>query len=77
MCGNAESCCEGDLNVREVRSAVDAPCGIMVVACYSKVDFRGGVNGKLVAVVGDVVSLSVVRYVVPGGSDERVCKGME
>ena len=34
MCGNAESCCEGDLNVREVRSAVDAPCGIMVVACY-------------------------------------------
>ena len=40
-------------------------------------DFRGGVNGKLVAVVGDVVSLSVVRYVVPGGSDERVCKGME
>ena len=40
-------------------------------------DFRGGVNGKLVAVVGDVVSLSVVRYVVPGGSDERGCKGME
>ena len=40
-------------------------------------DFRGGVNGKLVAVVGDVVSLSVVRYVDPGGSDERVCKGME
>ena len=77
MCGDAKSCCEGYLDVREIRSAMDTPCGIVVVACYQEVDFRSGVSGQLVAIVSDVVSLSVMRNVDPSGSDERVCKGMK
>ena len=77
MCGNAVSCCECNLDVREMRSAIDSFCGIVVVSSYQEVDFRSGVGGELVAMVSDVVSLSVVRYVVPSGSDERVCKGVK
>ena len=77
MCGNAKSCCEGYFDVREIRSAINSFCGIMVVSSYQEVDFRSGVGGELVAMVSDVVSLSIVRYVVPSGSDERVCKGVK
>ena len=77
MCGNAESCCECNLDVREMRSAIDSSCGIVVVSSYQEVDFRSGVGGELVAMVCDVVSLSVVRYVVFCGSYERMCKGVK
>ena len=77
MCGNAKSCCEGYLDIRETRSAINSSCGIVVVSSYQEVDFRGGVGGELVAMVSDVVSLSVVRYMVPSGSYERVCKGVK
>ena len=77
MCGNAKSCCEGYLDIREMRSAINSSCGIVVVSSYQEVDFRSGVGGELVAMVSDVVSLSVVRYMVPSGSYERVCKGVK
>ena len=31
MCGDAELCCEGNFDVREMGSAVDASCGVVVV----------------------------------------------
>ena len=77
MCGDAEACGEGDLDVRKVWSTIDALCGIMIVAGYKKMYFCGGVGGELVAVVSDVVGLSVVRNVIASGGDERVCKGVE
>ena len=77
MCGDAKSCCEGYLDIREMRSAINSSCGIVVVSSYQEVDFKSGVGGELVAMVSDVVSLSVVRYMVPSGSCERVCKGVK
>ena len=77
MCGDAKSCCEGDFDVREMGSAIDASCGIVIMSGNKKVYLRGGVGRELVAMVSDVVSLSVVRYMVPSGSYERVCKGVK
>ena len=37
MCGDAKSCCEGDFDVREMGSAIDASCGIVVMSGNKKV----------------------------------------
>ena len=77
MCGDAEACSEGDFDVSEMRSAIDALRGIMIMSSYEEVYFCGGVNGELVAVMCDVVGLCVVCDVIAGGCVERVLKGME
>ena len=77
MCGNAEPRCEHNFFVRKMGSAVNAPCGIMIVSGDEKVDLKGGSSGKLVAVIGDVIGLGVVCNVVAGGSGKRVCKRVE
>ena len=77
MCGDAEACGEGDLDVRKVWSAIDTLCGIMIVAGYEKMYFCGGVVGKLVAVMSNVVSLCVMCDVIASGSVEGVLKGVE
>ena len=77
MCGDAEICCERDFDIRKMGSALDAPCGIVIMSCYKKVNFRGGVDGELVAVMCDVVGLGVVGDVVASGGVERVFKSVE
>ena len=77
MCGDAEPRSERNFYVRKVGSAVNAPCGIMVVTGNEKINFRGGSGRELVAVVGDVIGMSAVRNVVPGGNGECVCKRVE
>ena len=67
MCGDAEARGESDLDVRKVWSTIDALCGIMIVAGYKKMYFCGGIGGELVAVVGDVVGLCVMRDMIAGG----------
>ena len=49
----------------------------MVVASNEKVELRCVTACLLKAMVSDVVSLSVVRYMVASGSYERVCKGVK
>ena len=77
MCGDAEPRSGRNFYVRKVGSAVDAPCGIVVVTGDEKVNCGGGSGGELVAVVGDVIGVSVVCNVASGGNGECVCKGVE
>ena len=77
MCGDAEACSEGDLDVGKVWSAIDTLRGIMIVAGYKKMYFCGGVGGELVAVMGNVVSLCVMCDVIASGGVEGVLKGVE
>ena len=74
MCGDAEPCCKCNFNIRTMGSAVNAPCGIMIMTGDKKMDLRGGSGGKLVAVMCDVIGLSVVCNVVAGSSGKCVCK---
>ena len=57
MCGDAEPRSERNFYVRKVGSAVDAPCGIMVVTGDEEVNFGGGSGRELVAVMRDVIIL--------------------
>ena len=77
MCGDAKACGKGDLDVRKVWSAKDTLRGIMIVAGYKKMYFCGGVGGKLVAIMCNVVGLCVVCDVVASGCVERELKGVE
>ena len=77
MCGDAEACSEGDFDVREMGSAIDALRGIMIMSSYEKVYFCGGVSGKLVAVMCDVVSLCVMCDVIASGGVEGVPQSVE
>ena len=77
MCGDAEACGEGDLDVRKVWSTIDALCGVMIVAGYKKMYFCGGVGGKLVAVMSAVVRLCVVCDVIASGGVEGVLQSVE
>ena len=77
MCGDAEACGEGDLDVRKVWSAIDTLRGIMIVAGYKKMYFCGGVGGKLVAVISDVVRLCVMCDVIASGCVEGVLQSVE
>ena len=76
MCGDAKSCCESDFDVREMGSAIDASCGIVIMSGYKEVYLCGRVSRELVAIMRNVVGLCVVCDVVAGGSVERVLKGM-
>ena len=60
-----------------MRSAIDAPCGIVIVTGNEKVECRGGSGGELVAVVGDVVGVGEVRNVVAGSGGKGVCKSVK
>ena len=77
MSSDAEACGEGDLDVRKVWSAIDTLRGIMIVAGYEKMYCCGGVSGKLVAVMCDVVSLCVMWDVIASGSVEGVLQSVE
>ena len=77
MCGDAEARGEGDLDVRKMWSAIDALRRIMIMSSYEEVYFCGGVSGKLVAIMCNVVGLCVVCDVVASGCVERVLKGVE
>ena len=77
MCGDAEACGEGDLDVRKVWSAIDTLRGIMIVAGYEKMYFCGGFGGKLVAVMSDVVRLCVMCDVIASGGVEGVLQSVE
>ena len=77
MRGDAEACCEGDFDVREMGSAIDASRGIVIMSRYEKMYFSGGVSGKLVAIVCNVVGLCVMCDVMASGGVERVLKGVE
>ena len=57
MCGDAEACSEGDFDVREMGSAIDALRRIMIMSSYEEVYLCGGVSGELVAVMCDVIPL--------------------
>ena len=77
MCGDAETRSEHNFYVRKMRSAIDAPCGVVIVTGNEKVDCRSGSGGELVAVVGDVVRLGEVCNVVAGSGGEGVCKSVK
>ena len=77
MCGDAEACCEGYSDVREMGSAKDVLRRIVIMSSYKKIYFCGGVSGKLVAIMCNVVGLCVVCDVVASGCVERVLKGVE
>ena len=77
MCGDAKACGKGDLDVRKVWSAKDTLRGIVIVAGYKKMSFCGGVGGKLVAVMSDVVRLCVMCDVIASGGVEGVLQSVE
>ena len=77
MCGDAEACCEGDFDVREMGSAIDVSRRIVIMSSYEEIYFCGGVSGKLVAIMCNVVGLCVVCDVVASGCVEGVLKGVE
>ena len=77
MCGDAKSRCKCDFDVRKVGSAIEAFCWIVIMSSYEEMYFCGGVSGKLVAIMCNVVGLGVVCDVVASGCVERVLKGVE
>ena len=58
-------------------SAIDALRRIVIMSSYEEMYFCGGVSGKLVAIMCNVVGLCVVCDVVTGGSMEGVLKGVK
>ena len=57
MSGDAESGCEVNFDVGEVRSAVDSLQMIMIVPCNNEVYLSCGRSGELVAVMRDIITL--------------------
>ncbi len=60
-----------------MRSTINALRGVVIMSSYEEVYFCGGVSGKLVAVMCDVIGLCVVCDVIASGCVERVLKGVE
>ena len=77
MSGDTKSSGKSAFEIREMWSGIDALRGIVIVSSYEEVYFYGGVSGKLVAVMCDVVGLCVVCDVIASGCVERVLKGVE
>ena len=73
MSCNAKLSSESDLNVWSVWSAIDAERGIVVVATYEKMKFRGNAVCKLEAMVRDVVGVTEVWYVCTSGYFVCLC----
>ena len=77
MCGDAKPCGEGDFDVREMRSTINALRGVVIMSSYEEVYLCGGVGGKLVAMVCDVVTLRIMCDMVTSGCVESLMKCVE
>ena len=74
MCGNTKIRSIGDFDVGEMRPAIDALRGIVIVSGNEEVDFSCGVSGELVAVMCNVVTLRKMCDVIAGCYVERLLK---